>query len=57
MSPFGWGILLGGFGAATVLGFYHRGLVTPAVLATLAWAILLTAIPNHWVGMGRKCKD
>jgi len=54
MSPFGWGILYGGLGAAVILGLYHRGLVMPAVLTALAWAVLMTAIPNSWVGMGRK---
>lgn len=54
MSPFGWGILYGGLGAAVMLGLYHRGLVMPAVLTALGWAIFMTAIPNSWVGMERK---
>jgi len=54
MSPFGWGVLLGGLGAAFVLALAHVGRGWAAVLAAVAWAVVLTIIPNHWVGMGRK---
>lgn len=51
MNAFGWGIVLGSFSAVTVLAFYHKGFVTTAALIALGWAIILTAIPNHWVGI------